>query len=636
MRSRLAAAALVALGVFAAVFLLRGAGLLQALDLLVYDQWTRFSAEAPETDSRIVLLEITEQDIRELGHWPLSDRVLAETLRKLKAVGVRAIGLDIYRDLPVPPGESALRQALEKDRRIVAVRKFGDSGTDGIPGPPVLRGTDQVGFNDILVDPDGIVRRGLLFLDNGDEAVEYSFALRVALLALAAEGVHPEADPENPEWMRLGAFTLYPLDGNDGGYAGEDDGGYQFLLDYEGAMGSLESIELSTLLRDEIEPARLRDKIVLLGVNAESLPDFLNVPFEREVGVSGVELHGHMVRQLVRQGLGESRPVRVLDDWQEAALIGALALLGCGLAFGARGLSVTVAGLAFVLALLWVAGAYAVRAGWWIPMVPPGLAWIASVGVVEVWSSGRERAQRAMLMRLFSRHVSPEIADEIWRQRGEFFRDGRPRPQRLTASVLFIDIVNYTARAEKMNPEDHMEWLNDFMETMAQQVQNHGGVVDDYFGDGMKANFGVPFSRDGKDEVARDARAAVSCALAMANALEGLNARYRERHLPSVNTRVGIATGPVLAGSLGSAERLKYTTLGDVVVTAQRLESLDAIDHDFEKLPSRILVGDQTRLHLGERFRCEPLGSFAVKGKDEPVGVHRVTEASSRTGSGVD
>jgi len=624
MESRLPAAAIVTAVVFAAVLALREAGVLQSLELLVYDQWTRSASEAPQPDSHIVLVQITEQDIRKLGHWPLSDQILADTLRILVAAGARAIGLDIYRDLPVPPGEQALRRVLGGEPRIVAVSKSGDLNSDGIPAPPVLRGTDRVGFNDILVDPDGTVRRGLLFLDDGDGAAEYSFALRVALVALARDGVYPEADPEHPEWLRLGGSTLRPLGGSDGGYSGEDDAGYQFLLNYAGAEGALDFIELSFLLSGEVEASRLRDKIVLLGVNAKSLPDFLNVPFETEVGVPGVELHGYMTRQLIRHGLGESPPFRVLADWQEAALIGLLAVFGCGLAFGARGVSTTVLAVLCGLVALWLGGAFAYREGWWIPMVGPALAWVGSVGVVEVWTSGRERAQRALLMQLFSRHVSSAIADEIWRQRGAFFHNGRPRSQRLTATVLFLDIVNYTPRAEKMDPEEHMEWVNEFMETMARQVQACGGVVDDYFGDGLKANFGVPFPRETEAEVERDAQNAVRCALSMARALEELDGHYRERQLPTVAMRVGIDTGPVIAGSLGAAERLKYTTLGDVVVSAQRVQSLDGIEHDFEKLPTRIFVSERTHAHLDDSCRCESLGAFSLKGKDEPVVIYRV------------
>jgi len=280
-------------------------------------------------------------------------------------------------------------------------------------------------------------------------------------------------------------------------------------------------------------------------------------------------------------------------------------------------------------AALWLAGAAAYRAGWWIPVAAPGLAWLASAGIVTAWNSSREQAQRALLMQLFSRHVSREVADEIWQHRDEFFAQGRPRPQRLTATVLFVDMKGYSPQAEKMDPETHMGWLNDFVGAMARAVDEADGVVDDYFGDGLKANFGVPFARESEAQVAADARSAADCAVAMAEALERLNASYRERGLPTVAIRVGIHTGSVVAGSLGSAERLKYTVGGDVIVTAQRLESLEQVEHDFDLQPCRILVSDRTHDYLDGRYQSESLGRFSLKGKGNEVSVFRITEGDA-------
>jgi adenylate cyclase len=237
-------------------------------------------------------------------------------------------------------------------------------------------------------------------------------------------------------------------------------------------------------------------------------------------------------------------------------------------------------------------------------------------------------------MQLFSRHVSPKIADEVWRQRDVFFHKGRPRSERLTATVLFLDMKGYSGRAEKMDPEQLMEWVNEFMEIMARKVDAFGGVVDDYFGDGLKANFGVPFARASEAEIADDARRAVSCALAMGEALESLNSDYRERGLPNVAMRIGIHTGPVVAGSVGSAERLKYTVVGDVVITAQRLESTDRVAHDFERTPCRILASEATRRHLDGSFRCESQGFVPLKGKQEEVAVYRVEGRESAAAPG--
>jgi adenylate cyclase len=146
----------------------------------------------------------------------------------------------MYRDVPVPPGTDALNAVLTRDRRVVAVTKFGEGASSGVRPPPVLAGTDQVGFNDILVDPGGVVRRGLLFLDDGTNVLS-SFALQLALRYLEPEGVVPSPDPDDEALIRLGRTTIRPLEPNDGGYVRADARGYQFLLDFLGGRSTQSS-----------------------------------------------------------------------------------------------------------------------------------------------------------------------------------------------------------------------------------------------------------------------------------------------------------------------------------------------------------------------------------------------------------
>ncbi|MGH7320541.1 MAG: CHASE2 domain-containing protein, partial [Candidatus Rokuibacteriota bacterium] len=186
-RRPLAIAAGIALLVGLAVLGLRTAGLLESLELAAYDAGIRLRPLARTPDPRVVLVTVTEHDIQQLGRWPLPDGVLARALETLLRGSPRAIGLDIYRDVPVPPGTDALRAVLTGDSRVVAVMKFSEGGSTGVRPPAALDGTDQVGFNDVIVDPGGIVRRGLLFLDDG-ATVFPSFALRLALLYLQPHG----------------------------------------------------------------------------------------------------------------------------------------------------------------------------------------------------------------------------------------------------------------------------------------------------------------------------------------------------------------------------------------------------------------------------------------------------------------
>jgi adenylate cyclase len=171
-----------------------------------------------------------------------------------------------------------------------------------------------------------------------------------------------------------------------------------------------------------------------------------------------------------------------------------------------------------------------------------------------------------------------------------------------------------------------MDWIDEFLSEMAQIVLNRGGLVEDYFGDGMMACFGIPIRRTTREEIVEDARRAVGAALEMEGALRALNERWKSTDRPTAKIRVGISTGPIVAGSLGSADRLKYSVVGDAVVTAQRLESMEEESTDFDASPARILINQGTRDCLGADVRVEHFGEFKLKGKTEPVSVYRVMD----------
>jgi adenylate cyclase len=265
---------------------------------------------------------------------------------------------------------------------------------------------------------------------------------------------------------------------------------------------------------------------------------------------------------------------------------------------------------------------------WWLPMTPPVLAWVLSAGVVLVFLRGMERSQRKLLMELFSRHVSQDVADEIWEQRDQFLEGGRLAASEVTATVLFSDLENFTPLSEKLGPVRLMEWLNRYMEIMAGLVMRHGGIVDDYYGDAIMADFGVPLVRTSDAEISQDARSAVDCALAMRAQLERLNAECVQQGYPPVRMRVGICTGEMVAGFLGSAQRMKYTTIGDTVNTAARLESYgkELPEMEASEGACRILVGESTAMRLGSDYRVESVGKLELKGKAEPVSVYKVMD----------
>lgn len=641
LRSPLVASVLASALVFLGIMGLRSAGNLEALELVAYDLYIPLRSRPAVSDSRIALITITERDIRNLGHWPIPDSTLAQVLETLTLYRPRAIGLDIYRDIEVPPGRDQLDEILTRNRHIITVMKLGEGGSDDIPPPPVLAHTDQVGFSGTLVDPGGIVRRGLLFQHDGETALS-SFALRLTLLYLQAEGIRPQPDASYPEYMRLGGTTIRPLEPNDGGYVGVDARGYQFLLDFRGGRGAFRSFSLTNLFAGEIDPQAIKDKIVLIGVTAESLKDFFYTPHSRglqtDQQMAGVELHAHIVSQLLRFALDGDSPISPVSDGVEAAWILLWSVLGAVVGLGVRSAwrfaLLAVSGLL----LLGLADYLAFVTGWWMPLVPPAMAWLSSSTLVTAYMSNQEKQQRALLMQLFSKYVpNKEVAEIIWQQRDQLLDGGRLRSQSLTATVLFTDLMGFTTVAEKRDPQAVMDWLNAYMEAMAQQVFDHGGVIDKYIGDSIMAIFGVPLPRTTEAEIRQDALNAVNCALAMERTLIQLNSRWQEQHLPTIGMRIGIFTGPMVAGSLGSAQRLEYTVIGDTVNTASRLESFDKdlFAPDCLSSPCRIIIGEATLCRLGDHFETQKIGEVSLRNKEQNMTVYCVSGRVDHSFSGV-
>ena len=625
----LLAALLLASVIVAGISLLRATGYLQLLELTGFDLLLT-SASHPDSDSPpVVLIGITEEEIQSLGRWPLTDEMLKNTIEQILSYKPRVLGVDIYRDQQVPPGAAGLNTLLAATDNVVLIHKLGGPASPSIKAPAVLQETNRIGFSDMVIDPGGAVRRGLLFMDDGQQSYS-SLALAMVLKYLQADGIYPQAGVPEPSHIRLGKVTIPPLESHDGAYIDADAGGYQFMLNFKGGPAPFRQLALADLQDRETAARFIHDRIVILGVTAESVKDSFVTPYNQSnpdaQAMSGIVLHGHIANQLIRMAVHGEQPIKVPEEYSEYMLIAAWGLLGAVVAVYVQMLwqflLLLVAGLLIIVGVPYMA----LQSGWWIPMVPAVMAWILSAGLVLVFLRGQERSQRKQLMDLFSRNVSADIAEEIWRQRDHFLEGGRLAASEITATVLFSDLENFTPLSEKLGPSRLMDWLNRYMEIMAGLVITHGGIVDDYYGDAIMADFGVPLVRETDEEITLDARSAVDCALAMRQAIDELNAECEEQGLPAVRMRVGICTGAMVAGFLGNKERMKYTTIGDTVNTAARLESygkeLPAME--IREGACRILVGESTAQRLSVDYLVEAVGDLELKGKAKPVAVYKV------------
>nr|MDJ0556082.1 CHASE2 domain-containing protein [Microcoleaceae cyanobacterium MO_207.B10] len=254
------------------VILLRLTGILQLWEWATFDLYMRHRP-LPPIDERIVIVGIEETDVQKLGQAIIPDGVYAQLLEKLKVMEPRAIGLDIYRDLPVPPGHQELVKVFQSTSNLVGIQKVvGDETRGGVAPPPALKEKGQVGANDLIVDADNRVRRGLLYLQDNNGETVYSFSLYLALLYLEKEGIQPEIVEGTNNW-RLGNQVFIPLKSNDGGYVRTDAGGHQLLINYRGPSGYFRTVSLTDILEDRVPKDWGRDRIILIGKVGESFND---------------------------------------------------------------------------------------------------------------------------------------------------------------------------------------------------------------------------------------------------------------------------------------------------------------------------------------------------------------------------
>ncbi|WP_088891938.1 CHASE2 domain-containing protein [Leptolyngbya ohadii] len=362
-------------------------GWLQTPELAVYDHLMRLRPDAG-TDPRILTVEITEPDLRKLQRSTPSDRDMAQVIRTIAQGQPRVIGMDLYRELPQEPGHAELMQTLQQTGTI-AIMQLGDQNTIEIPPPPGLL-PSQVGFNDFPIDPDGVVRRSLLY-GTAVGNVYSSFALQVALKYLAAQGIQPQTSenfPPDKAVMQIGETDFVPLERSFGGYQSDDVGsGYQMLLNYRSSKRPIETVSFTDILEGRLDPALVKDRVVLIGTTAPSGKDLFYTPFsagtETEHQMAGVTVHAQIVSQILSSVLEGVPLFRTLPDWAELLWIGSWAAIGSVAVWTVRHPLKLGTGVLICLGTIAGTSSVAFLYYWWIPAVAPAIAFVvAGIGTI--------------------------------------------------------------------------------------------------------------------------------------------------------------------------------------------------------------------------------------------------------------
>ena len=360
------------------IVLVRLSGALQLIEWVAFDSFLRLRPSEP-LEERIVIVGIDEANIRRIGNYPIPDREIAKLLRTLQKYQPRVIGLDIVRDIPVEPGHAELVATFKDIKNLIVVEKVIPIS---IKPPPDLP-PEQIGFIDYLSDDDGKVRRAILGINRpeNDKKYVFSLSLRLAETYLKAEGIKLSNGIRDREAMRFGSTELPRFFPNSGGYASADDFGVQLLLNYRNSRERFRTLSLQDI--NDIEAAKrnsdvlrniLGDRIVLIGITAPSIKDFVNTSAISNLQPPGkiyaVEFHAHVASQIV-SAVVDRRPV--LKTWSQGWEYlwtvgwGVLAIyLGRLTQSALKNLMYVVAAS---LGLVGISYAFIVG-GWWIPVAP--------------------------------------------------------------------------------------------------------------------------------------------------------------------------------------------------------------------------------------------------------------------------
>ncbi|HET6307521.1 MAG TPA: adenylate/guanylate cyclase domain-containing protein, partial [Rhodopila sp.] len=527
---------------------------------------------------------------------PIDRGFLAEVIDALARGGAAAVGLDVVLDRPTEPlKDAALRRALtRKDIPVVAISI----------APDTAMRADQrrflAGFLAGVRTGDANLVRNR-FDDLVDDHVPWHPSTGLPSFPAAIAGALGVPVPDQPfpiEWRRSAR----------GLHAGPDVPTYP-----------AESIHL-------LPPGWLNGKVALIGSVIPGSDEHRTLASAFGQPSFGVEIHAQVVEQLLDR---RALPAPSIP-WREILTTTVLAAAGVVLGTAWSG-ALVVAGLAAVgCAFVAVALATYTFTAVLIPIMSPVVALAIAGGGTRAWRGRADRRDRRTLQVLFSRFVSEPVVNEIMKERDLFMAGGRPRPQELTATVLYADLADFTGTCEQLAPEPLIAWLDRYIDTMAGVISDHGGVLLRFVGDGILAVFGAPIPRRDEAAIALDATAAAQCALAMERAMISLNDTWAAACLPVAGLRIGLHTGPMVAGSLGTGDRMEFCLLGDTANIGARLEQLGKQYAEPDPRFCTIVVGEPTWFRLGGMFPGVRIGEVTLRGRHTAITAYRIDSVAAR------
>jgi adenylate cyclase len=506
--------------------------------------------------------------------------------------------------LMVQFGDEALAASMRAAGNVVLVGSKSREAQAGfvleslnVPTRPLREAADGFGLANIQADADGVVH-SIPAWDVVNDQVYYAWPI---VAASVYSGQAPNASPDLDSF-RFGDRTILLA------------GGF-IRVDYLGPEGSLPAYSAYQVVNGDLPLETFKDKIVLVGATSESLKDTFPAPFAPGDPMPGVEIMGHVIDALlgdrhrsVRSGVCVTPNCTPASRLPMLGSIFLAAVAALGLTTIRRPGFAVVALLVvmMVYAVAWLAVFVALRTE--IPFVAPELALFLGFIIPTGERAIIEELEKRRVRGIFERFISPEMVEQLVERGIE-----ASRGQRADLTILFSDIRGFTTISEKLSPEEVVAILNEYLDAMTEIILRHGGTVDKYEGDLVMAFFGAPIPYPDH------ARRALQAALDMRRELDRLRAKWAAQGGPAkFEMGIGLNTGEVFVGLLGSSKRISYTVIGDAVNLASRLQDLT------KDLQWPLLISEFTYEHIQDEFDAEYAESRQVKGKTHPVRIYKV------------
>jgi adenylate cyclase len=465
---------------------------------------------------------------------------------------------------------------------------------------------ESYGFIDINPDEDGTLRHALLAIRYQNQDFFPPLAMQVVreyeqipdqdmALYFAADGL---------ERIQFGRRVLWPAHNGTA------------IINYAGPYYTYPHYSMWDVMSGAVPPATFKDKIVLIGPTAEAIGDMRNTPYQGGEPYMGVEVHANIIDNLLHSD-EKGRGFLTRSANEEMTDIGFILLFGLGFGYlfsSVRPLWSTITLIAALGGFGWYVYFAFAHQGRWLSFVIPAGTLAANYAAITSFRMIFEEREKRKIRKSFAQYLSPGVIALIEKDPQKYIRPGGEMKD---LTVMFSDIRGFTTISEGLSPDELVRLLNEYLGAMTDIVFANLGTLDKYIGDAIMAFWGSPYPQTDH------AYCACLCAVQMSRGLAKLNLKWKQEERPPIAIGIGLNTGPVNVGNMGSDKRLAWTVMGDNVNLASRLEGIT------KEYQIQIVISEGTYREVADKFVCRELDKIKVKGKNHPVNIYELIDVAA-------